>query len=147
MNDPFELNRFVVAQEPVMTRVRAELAAGRKQTHWMWFVFPQLRSLGRTETAQRYGIGSLDEARAYLGHPILGPRLRECCELMLAIERGSAIAILGRPDDLKLISSMSLFAAAAPSEAIFKRVLERFHAGRPDERTIELLGASDASPR
>jgi uncharacterized protein (DUF1810 family) len=144
VDDPFNLNRFVMAQQPVMKRVRAELIAGRKQTHWMWFVFPQLRSLGRTKTAQRYGISSLDEARAYLTHPTLGPRLRECCELMLAIERGAVIDILGRPDDLKLISSMSLFAAAAPGEAIFKQVLERFHDGRPDERTTELLRACDA---
>lgn len=148
MNDPFNLNRFVEAQNPLMPQIHAELTAGRKQTHWMWFVFPQLRALGRTEIAQRYGISSLAEANAYLHHPILGPRLRECCELMLAIQRGTATEILGRPDDLKLISSLTLFGAAAPSESIFQRVLDRFSAGKPDDRTLQCLaepGAPDAS--
>jgi uncharacterized protein (DUF1810 family) len=136
---PFDLQRFVDAQEPVYGAVTAELRSGCKLTHWMWFVFPQHRSLGRSGTALRYGLESPAEARAYWQHPLLGARLRACCELLLAVEGGSAHAIFGSPDDLKLRSSMTLFAAAVPDEPLFGQVLARYYDGRPDERTLELL--------
>src|ERR1700709_570898 len=110
MPDPFDLNRFVAAQTGVYDVVLGELRAGRKRTHWMWFVFPQLRALGRSPTAHRYGIESLDEARAYLAHPVLGPRIRECARLVAAIDGADVERIMGSPDDLKLRSSMTLFA-------------------------------------
>lgn len=139
MDDPFDLQRFLTAQEPVYGAVTAELGAGRKTTHWMWFVFPQLRALGRSSTALRYGIAGRAEAVAYARHPVLGARLRECCELLLAIEGRTAHDIFGSPDELKLRSSMTLFAAVAPEEAVFGRVLARYCGGLPDQRTVELL--------
>jgi len=139
-SDPFALDRFVDAQAAVIEDVRRELRAGRKQSHWMWFVFPQLKGLGRTATAQHYGIASLAEARAYLAHPVLGPRLRECLELMLAVPGRSAHEILGSPDDLKLRSCATLFSLAAPAEDVFRRCLERFHGGEADPRTLALCG-------
>jgi uncharacterized protein (DUF1810 family) len=139
-NDPFALHRFVDAQEGVIDRVRAELRAGRKQSHWMWFVFPQLLGLGQSAMAVRYAIGSLDEAVAYLAHPVLGERLRECTQLVLDIEGRDAHAIFGSPDDLKFHSSMTLFAAAAPMAPLFRAALDRYFAGTPDARTSHLLG-------
>ena len=138
-DDPFDLQRFVAAQAPVLDAVRAELAAGRKRSHWMWFVFPQLRGLGSSTMAQHYGMASLDEARAYLAHPVLGPRLRECCALLLAVPGRSAHEILGSPDDLKFRSCLTLFAAAAPQEPVFAQALRRFYGGEPDPRTLALL--------
>jgi uncharacterized protein (DUF1810 family) len=135
------LQRFVDAQDGVIESVRDELRAGRKRSHWMWFVFPQLKGLGASGTAQFYGIASLDEARAYLAHPVLGPRLRECCALMAAVPGRSAHEILGSPDDLKFRSCLTLFAAAAPQEALFREGLERFYGGEPDPRTLALCGA------
>lgn len=140
MDDPHDLNRFLTAQAPVIGEVLQELRAGAKRTHWMWFVFPQLRGLGRTSTAQFYGIASLDEARAYWAHPVLGARLRECCEALLGVPDKSAHAVLGSPDDLKLRSCLTLFLQAAPGEALLQRALDRFHDGQPDPRTLELLG-------
>lgn len=138
--DPFDLQRFVSAQEPVYGAVTAELAAGRKTTHWMWFIFPQLRALGRSSTALRYGISGRAEAEAYARHALLGARLRECCRLLLAIRGRTAHDVFGAPDDLKLRSSMTLFAAvAAAEEAVFDQVLMRYYGGRVDERTVELL--------
>jgi len=134
-----DLERFVEAQDRVYEDVRQELAAGRKATHWMWFVFPQLRGLGRSATAQHYGIGSLEEALAYLGHPVLGARLRESVGLVLAVDGSSAHAIFGSPDDLKFRSSMTLFAAAAPAEPLFRRALEKYFEGEPDRVTLEIL--------
>lgn len=139
MADPFDLDRFVQAQEEVMPAVRRELAAGDKQTHWMWFVFPQVRALGRSGTAQRYGIASLAEARAYLAHPLLGARLVECTKLVLAVEGRSVHEIFGRPDDLKFRSSMTLFAAADPTVAVFTDALAKYFNGVPDSMTTELL--------
>ena len=137
----FDLERFTRAQAPVIDAVRDELRAGRKQSHWMWFVFPQLRGLGLSSTAQHYGITSLQEARAYLAHPVLGPRLRECCELMLAVpEPRSAHDILGSPDDLKFRSCVTLFGLAAPGESLFARCLDRFYGGQSDARTLGLCG-------
>jgi uncharacterized protein (DUF1810 family) len=136
--DPFDLQRFVTAQAPVMDAVLAELAAGRKRSHWMWFVFPQLRGLGSSSMAQRYGIASLEEARAYLAHPVLGSRLRECCTLVLGLQGLSANDIFGSPDDLKLRSCLTLFALAAPSERIFGQALEKYYGGVPDQGTVTL---------
>jgi uncharacterized protein (DUF1810 family) len=153
--DELDLERFVKAQSTatVMDDVRRELAAGRKRTHWMWFVFPQLRGLGRSPMAHHYGIASLAEARAYLAHPILGPNLFECTRLVHRIEGRSASEIFGSPDDLKLRSSMTLFAEAwreSESErererAIFREVLEKYFAGSPDPLTIEALLRLSAS--
>ncbi|MFN6997191.1 MAG: DUF1810 domain-containing protein [Aquincola tertiaricarbonis] len=139
-DDPHGLQRFVDAQAPVMAQVQRELAAGRKTSHWMWFVFPQLRGLGRSSTAQHYGIASLDEARAYLAHPVLGPRLRHCAQLLLALpHHRTAMEVLGSPDDLKLHSSMTLFAQAAPQDPLWQHMLARFHGGRADAATLRLL--------
>ena len=132
------LDRFVEAQDGLYADALAELRAGRKRTHWMWFVFPQIAGLGSSPTAQRYAIASLDEARAYLAHPVLGPRLRECAEALLAVEGRSAREILGHPDDLKLRSSMTLFAGAADDPALFQAVLDRYDDG-PDPLTLTLL--------
>lgn len=139
MADPFDLDRFVQAQAPVIDQVRRELAAGQKRSHWMWFVFPQLRGLGHSGMAQRYGIASLAEARAYLAHPVLGPRLRDCAALMNAVPRRSAHDILGSPDDMKFQSSMTLFALAAPAEPAFAAALDRFYGGARDARTLSAL--------
>ena len=138
--DPFNLERFVDAQAPVFETVLAELRAGRKRTHWMWFVFPQLAGLGRSSTAQYYGIGSLDEARAYLAHPVLGPRLDLCTRIVLASEAPSLHALFGAPDDLKFRSCMTLFAqmAEAPDNP-FRQALDRWCGGQPDEQTLALI--------
>lgn len=139
MNDPYNLNRFLLAQAPAIAHVSVELRAGKKRSHWMWFVFPQIAGLGRSETAQRYAIASLDEARAYLAHDILGPRLKECGALVNAVE-GCAIAeILGTPDDLKFHSSMTLFARAAPDEPVFKAALQKYFGGEEDQATVERI--------
>jgi uncharacterized protein (DUF1810 family) len=137
--DQYDLERFVAAQDSVIDRVRAELRRGRKTSHWMWFVFPQLAGLGSSSTARTYALSGLDEARAYLAHPVLGPRLRECAELVAAVQDRSASEIFGYPDDLKLRSSMTLFARAAPDTAVFTEVLDRFFDGEHDRRTLELL--------
>jgi uncharacterized protein (DUF1810 family) len=134
-----DLDRFVDAQDGVHDEALAELRAGRKRTHWMWFVFPQLAGLGSSPTARRYALGSLAEARAYLAHPVLGPRLIAAAEAVLTVPDRSAAEILGYPDDLKLRSSMTLFARAADDPAPFQAVLDRFYDG-PDPRTLELLG-------
>lgn len=140
------LDAFVAAQDPVYADVLRELGAGRKRTHWMWFVFPQIAGLGSSETARRYALASLDEARAYLAHPTLGPRLRDCARLLLGLPGGDARAVLGSPDDLKLRSSMTLFSATAPAEAGFREVLEKFYGGERDPLTLGLLrdGAREA---
>ena len=142
MNAPdTDLQRFVAAQDPVHGQVCAELAAGRKSSHWMWFVFPQLRDLGRSATARFYGLASRAEALAYWQHPVLGARLRQCARLVLAVQGRTAHDIFGSPDDLKLRSCMTLFAAVAPEEPVFAQVLQRFFGGEPDPRTLALLGA------
>jgi uncharacterized protein (DUF1810 family) len=132
------LDRFVEAQDGVYDDALAELTAGRKRTHWMWFVFPQIAGLGSSPTARFYAIASLDEAKAYLAHPVLGPRLRECAQALLAVQGRSAREILGYPDDLKLRSSMTLFARAADDPALFQAVLDRYYDG-PDPLTLKLL--------
>ena len=138
-SDPFDLGRFVDAQAPVYRTVLAELSAGRKRSHWMWFVFPQLRGLGTSSAAVRYGISGLDEARAYLRHDPLGPRLRECTGLVNRIAGRSVEEIFGWPDDLKLRSSMTLFAHASDDNADFRAVLDRYYGGDEDPVTLRLL--------
>lgn len=135
-DDPFDLQRFVAAQAPVYERVRAELSHGRKQSHWMWFVFPQIAGLGHSAMAQRYAISSLAEAEAYLRHPVLGARLRECTGLVVAVEGKSAHEILGSPDDMKFHSCMTLFTRAAPHEDLFDAALEKYFDGRDDAQTL-----------
>ncbi|WP_199509426.1 DUF1810 domain-containing protein [Nucisporomicrobium flavum] len=136
-----ELERFVQAQDTTYDRALAELRAGSKRSHWMWFVFPQIAGLGSSPTAQRYAIRDLAEARAYLAHPVLGRRLTECAEALLAVEGRTAEQILGYPDDLKLRSSMTLFAEAAGEErgGPFRQVLDRFYDGEPDPATLERI--------
>lgn len=139
MNDPFDLQRFIDAQSGTFERARAELLAGRKTTHWMWFVFPQIEGLGQSAMAQRYAISSLDEARAYLEHPILGQRLVECTQILSRLEGKSARDVFGYPDDLKLRSSLTLFARAAPDEPVFEQALAKYYDGVPDPMTLERL--------
>ena len=137
--DPYDLQRFVDAQEPVISRVKDELRSGRKRSHWMWFVFPQVEGLGSSRMARRYAIGSRAEADAYLAHPVLGPRLRECTELANGIEGRSAIEIFGSPDDKKFRSSMTLFEAVADDPTPFEAALERYYDGDRDGATLRYL--------
>jgi uncharacterized protein (DUF1810 family) len=137
--DPFDLARFVEAQEGVYHRALDELRRGRKASHWMWFVFPQLAGLGGSAIAVRYAIASLDEARAYLAHPLLGPRLVACVETLMGLSGPSAEAIFGFPDVLKLRSCLTLFAEAAPDDPRFQEALGRYYSGDADERTLSLL--------
>jgi uncharacterized protein (DUF1810 family) len=139
-SDPFDLERFLTAQESVYPTALAELRGGRKRTHWMWFVFPQFEGLGSSATSRHFAIGSLEEARAYLGHPVLGARLEECADALLAIEGRSAADIFPCPDDLKLQSSMTLFDLASPPESIFGKVLEKYYGGKRDAATLRLAG-------
>lgn len=139
MDDPFNLQRFVDAQAPVIERVIDELKQGRKASHWMWFVFPQIAGLGASGMARRFAITSLDEARAYVAHPVLGPRLMACAALVVAVEGAPIGAILGAPDDLKFRSCMTLFAQADPGERIFQRALDKYFDGEPDRATLERL--------
>ena len=133
-HDPHDLQRFVAAQAPVIDAVRNELRRGRKASHWMWFVFPQIAGLGMSAMSQRFAIQSLDEARAYLAHPVLGPRLAECVRLALAVEGKSAHDIFGSPDDMKFHSCLTLYAAAATDD-VFRRALEKYFGGRQDAAT------------
>ena len=138
MTDPFDLERFVDAQSAVYTRVLAELRRGRKQSHWMWFIFPQLAGLGHSAMAQRFAIASTQEAAAYLAHGILGPRLLECTAVVNAVEGRTITEILGSPDDLKFCSSMTLFAAVS-DETEFARAIAKYYGGTRDRRTLDLL--------
>lgn len=139
--DPFDLERFTAAQAGVYPTALAEIRAGRKVSHWMWFVFPQLAGLGGSSMAQRYAIRTMGEARAYLDYPVLGSRLREISQATVDGGEPSAHRLFGSPDDLKLRSSMTLFAATAPDETVFGAVLDRFFEGAPDPRTLALLRA------
>ncbi len=140
-DDPFNLNRFVEAQASVIDTVLLELKRGKKQSHWMWFVFPQIAGLGFSSMAQKYAISSLDEARAYLGHPVLGDRLRKCVELVLQVENRSAHQIFGSPDDMKFRSSLTLFSEAT-GEEVFLRALDEYFDGVPDSATLEIMARS-----
>lgn len=135
----FDLERFAAAQEAIYQQVRGELSAGRKRSHWMWFVFPQLSGLGFSAMAQRYAISGLEEARAYLAHPLLGARLRECSALVLAVQGATVHGIFGSPDNMKFHSSMTLFAQAAPDEALFQACLDKYFGAAPDQATLDLL--------
>lgn len=139
MDDRFHLQRFVDAQEPVYGMVLGELRAGRKRSHWMWFIFPQIAGLGHSAMAQKFALSSLDEAAAYLAHPVLGPRLRECSVLVAGIEGRSIAEIFGYPDDVKFRSSMTLFAQAGPEEPIFAACLQKYFGGEPDSQTLARL--------
>ena len=139
MTDPFDLNRFVHAQQPMYAQVVSELRAGRKLSHWIWFIFPQMKGLGRSPNAEFYGIRSLEEARAYHAHPLLGPRLEECTLLVLTVRGMPIDRILGPPDDMKFRSSMTLFAQAVPENTLFPQALDKYFGGRPDQLTLELL--------
>jgi uncharacterized protein (DUF1810 family) len=141
MSDRFSLQRFVEAQARVHEDVRRELRAGRKESHWMWFVFPQVTGLGQSPTSIRFAIASLKEAQAYLAHPILGPRLRESARLALDVEGKTARQIFGSVDEMKFRSSMTLFMTAAPDERVFSRCLEKYFGSRPDPATLKILSA------
>jgi uncharacterized protein (DUF1810 family) len=140
-DDPFDLSRFVEAQEQDYPRALGEIRDGRKRSHWMWYVFPQYAGLGRSPTSQHFAIKSVEEARAYLAHPVLGPRLAECAEAADAVRGRSAADIFGSPDDAKLRSSATLFAHVSPAGSVFHRLLDKYLDGRPDGATIRLLGS------
>jgi uncharacterized protein (DUF1810 family) len=139
MSQSYDLSRFVEAQAGCFERVLAELAAGEKRSHWMWFVFPQLGGLGSSPMARRYALSGLAEARAYLEDPTLGARLRECTRRVLAVEERTAHDIFGSPDDLKLRSSLTLFARASPGDRLFGEALAKYFGGEPDPLTVRLL--------
>jgi uncharacterized protein (DUF1810 family) len=142
--DPFNLRRFVDAQEPSFAGALSELRGGRKRGHWMWFIFPQIHGLGRSVTAQFYAIQSLGEAQAYLAHPVLGPRLHQCAEALLGIGGRSVADIFGSPDDAKLRSCMTLFARVSDEGSVFHAVLDQYFSGQHDPKTLAILGR-DAS--
>jgi len=139
MADDFDLERFVAAQDPVYEKVLDELRTGRKRSHWMWFIFPQAAGLGKSEMSQKFAIRSADEAAAYLAHPVLGARLRECARLVAETEDKAIDEIFDSPDDQKFHSSMTLFADIAPDEAVFHACLDKYFDGRPDPRTLDFL--------
>jgi uncharacterized protein (DUF1810 family) len=140
-NDPYDLNRFVQAQESDYQRALAELRVGRKRSHWIWYIFPQIDGLGFSSTAKHYSIKSVDEAKAYVAHLVLGPRLVECAEALLSVENRTANQILGSPDDLKVRSCATLFACVSPPGSVFERVLAKFYGGERDDKTLQLLGS------
>lgn len=140
-----DLDRFVAAQEGSHDRALAELRDGRKRSHWMWYVFPQIRGLGSSPTSRRYAIAGREEAAAYLAHPVLGPRLTACAEALLAVEGKTALEILGSPDDMKLRSCATLFAQVAPAGSVFERLLRKYFDGVPDAATLRPLGPSTAA--
>lgn len=136
MSDPYKLQRFVAAQEATYADVIEELRQGRKRTHWMWFIFPQIKGLGHSETARYFAIDSVAEAQAYLAHPVLGRRLRECCRLLAALEGRSAEEVFAFPDNMKFRSSLTLFAAADPQDPVFNECLLKYFRGEPDPATL-----------
>jgi uncharacterized protein (DUF1810 family) len=138
--DPFDLSRFVRAQQDDYERALSEITSGQKRTHWMWYIFPQMDGLAFSSTSQRYAIKSVEEARAYLDHPVLGPRLLTCAEAVVGVEGRSATEIFGSPDDLKLKSCATLFACVLPPGSVFDRLLEKYCRGVRDDKTLQLLG-------
>ena len=138
--DPFDLSRFINAQEGIYDRALAELRDGLKRSHWMWYIFPQVDGLGHSPTTRRYSIKSLEEARQYLAHPVLGQRLKESAEAVLAIQGRSAADIFGHPDDWKLQSSMTLFELVSGPESVFGRILDKYYQGKRDTRTLQIVG-------
>ena len=141
MNDPHGLQRFLDAQEGDYEQALSEIRSGRKRSHWMWYIFPQIDGLAFSATSKRYAIKGVEEAKAYLEHPVLGPRLLACAEAALHVEGRSANEVFGSPDDLKLRSSATLFAAVSPPGSAFERLLDKFYQGKRDEKTIQLLGS------
>jgi uncharacterized protein (DUF1810 family) len=139
-SDPYDLNRFISAQEGVYDRALAELQVGLKRTHWMWYIFPQIDGLGYSPTTRHYSIKSLEEARQYLAHPVLGARLVECAEAVMAVQGRSASDIFGHPDDWKLQSSMTLFELVSGPRSVFERVLDKYYQGKRDGRTLQIAG-------
>jgi uncharacterized protein (DUF1810 family) len=139
-DDPYDLSRFVRAQEDDYPQALGEITAGRKRSHWMWYIFPQLDGLAFSSTSRLYSIKSIEEAKAYLRHPVLGPRLLECAEAVLRVEGRSATEIFGSPDDLKLRSCATLFACVLPPGSVFDRLLGKYYGGGRDGRTLRLLG-------
>lgn len=146
IDDPYDLDRFVQAQKRLYAQALAEIRAGRKRSHWMWYIFPQFDGLGFSAMSQRYAINSLAEARAYLNHPVLGPRLTECAEAALRNADRSAYEIFGSPDDLKLRSCATLFAQVSPPGSVFERLLDKYFQSGRDETTLRLIAQSDPAP-
>jgi uncharacterized protein (DUF1810 family) len=138
-DDPYDLTRFVRAQAHDYARALSEIRDGRKRSHWMWYIFPQFEGLGFSSTSRKYAIKSVAEAEAFLRHPVLGPRLEECCKAVVDVDGQSAYAIFGSPDDLKLRSCVTLFARVTPAGSVFERVLEKYFEGAPDEKTLGLI--------
>lgn len=138
--DKYDLNRFITEHERTFDTAYKELAAGRKRSHWSWFIIPQIAGLGRTYMSQKYAIKSMDEAKAFLDHPYLGGNIRKIAEVLLTLESNDATDIMGFPDDMKLRSSMTLFLEAAPDEVVFQKVLDKFFNGEKDQKTLDLLG-------
>ena len=143
-DDPYDLSRFVHAQEDDYEQALSELRSGRKRTHWIWYILPQIDGLAFSSTSKRYAIKSVDEARAYLDHPILGPRLLECAGALLRVEGRSATEILGSPDDMKLRSCATLFACVMPAGSVFDRLLGKYFLGQRDSKTMQLLGIGES---
>lgn len=141
MNDKYNLQRFITEHERVFDTAYSELAAGRKKSHWSWFIIPQIAGLGRTYMSQKYAIKSIEEARAFLEHPYLGTNIRKIAEVLLTLETSDATAVMGYPDDMKLRSSMTLFLEAAPEEDVFQKVLDKYFDGIKDQKTLDILGA------
>src|SRR4051812_11031525 len=146
-NDPYNLDRFVQAQQEDYEQALSEIRGGRKRSHWIWYIFPQIDGLAFSSTSKFYAIKSIEEAKAYLAHPILGPRLVQCAEAALAVEGRTAEQIFGSPDDLKLRSSATLFAQVLPPGSVFQRLLDRYFDGAPDARTLRRLGANAEAGR
>ncbi len=144
--DPHDLNRFVQAQAGDYERALAEIRSGRKRSHWMWYIFPQFDGLGFSPTSKRYAIKSIAEAKAYLAHPVLGLRLRECAEAALGVEGRSALEIFGSPDDMKLRSCATLFASVSPAGSVFHRLLDKYYQGEKDSQTLRLVGSAPEVP-
>ena len=144
--DPYDLKRFLLAQEADYDRALSEIRSGRKRSHWMWYIFPQIDGLGFSSASRRYSIKSLPEAKAYLEHPVLGSRLLECAEAVVSLEARSATEVFGSPDDLKLRSCATLFASVSPPGSVFDRLLGKYYQGKPDAKTLRLLGAHTANP-
>ena len=144
-DDPYNLGRFVEAQEGDYERALSEIRSGRKRSHWIWYIFPQIDGLGFSSMSQRYAIRSIAEADAYLKHPVLGPRLVECCEAILGVEGRSAFQILGSPDDMKVKSCATLFACVSPPGSVFERVLKKYFRGGRDDKTLQLVGMASGS--
>jgi uncharacterized protein (DUF1810 family) len=138
--DPFDLERFVQAQEPDFSQALSEIKSGRKSSHWMWYIFPQIEGLGSSWTSRRYSVKSVEEAKAYLSHPVLGPRLVECAKAVVDVQGRSALEIFGSPDDLKLRSCATLFASVSSEGSVFREIIDKYFGGQPDERTLRLIG-------